>query len=256
MRIGLAFDLVPAAGLRWLVELRPRALFADAAFASVVAMLVGEDTFATFALRHGGIDPRAAAELVIAGVDDAWLALARLAVDPAEVEAAFAHRAHAGGSGPGYATIAAAGWHATILHWTRNDGPLRPGELIVIDCRVGHIFTKAIIDTGGQTTIGNIALRDELVRQNIASHYYSRPDEIVGATLAVQKGEIIATPAIEMGPLQIKDSGVTYADVYIFKHWKYTDEPAIMIGMDALGTLDTLIIDYRRKELQIRTKAG
>jgi hypothetical protein len=30
-------------------------------------------------------------------------------------------------------------------------------------------------------------------------------------------------------------------------------EPALMIGMDALGTLDTLIIDYRRKELQIRT---
>ena len=25
-----------------------------------------------------------------------------------------------------------------------------------------------------------------------------------------------------------------------------------MIGMDALGTLDTLVIDYRRKELQIR----
>jgi len=25
--------------------------------------------------------------------------------------------------------------------------------------------------------------------------------------------------------------------------------------MDALGTLDTLIIDYRRKELQIRTSA-
>jgi hypothetical protein len=40
--------------------------------------------------------------------------------------------------------------------------------------------------------------------------------------------------------------------VYIFKHWKYISEPAIMIGMDALGTLDTLIIDYKRKELQIR----
>ena len=26
-----------------------------------------------------------------------------------------------------------------------------------------------------------------------------------------------------------------------------------MIGMDALGTLDTLVIDYRRKELQMRT---
>jgi hypothetical protein len=60
-----------------------------------------------------------------------------------------------------------------------------------------------------------------------------------------------------MGQLQIHDSGVTYADVYIFRHWRYTSEPAIMIGMDALGTLDTLIIDYRRKELQIRmAKAG
>ena len=29
-----------------------------------------------------------------------------------------------------------------------------------------------------------------------------------------------------------------------------------MIGMDALGTLDTLIIDYRRKELQIRMAKG
>ena len=55
-----------------------------------------------------------------------------------------------------------------------------------------------------------------------------------------------------MGPIQIHDSGVTFTDVYIFKYWKMTSEPAIMIGMDALGTLDTLIIDYHRQEMQIR----
>ncbi len=53
--------------------------------------------------------------------------------------------------------------------------------------------------------------------------------------------------------IQIRDPGVTFANVYIFKHWKLTSEPAIMIGMDALGMLDTLIIDYRRHELQMRT---
>ena len=31
-------------------------------------------------------------------------------------------------------------------------------------------------------------------------------------------------------------------------------EPAMLIGMDALGLLDTLIIDYRRHELQIRMR--
>ena len=70
--------------------------------------------------------------------------------------------------------------------------------------------------------------------------------------MAVQNGELIDTPAIELGPIQIRDSGVTFADMYIFKQWKLTNEPAIMIGMDALGTLDTLIIDYRRHELQMR----
>jgi hypothetical protein len=30
------------------------------------------------------------------------------------------------------------------------------------------------------------------------------------------------------------------------------DQPAILIGMDVLGVLDTLIIDYQRREAQIR----
>jgi predicted aspartyl protease len=129
------------------------------------------------------------------------------------------------------------------------------GQLIVVDCTVGGVFAKAIIDTGGQTTIGNVALRDALAKHNIGFH--GKRDQIIGATLAVENGELIKTPAIVIGPIQIQEYGVTFADVYIFRHWKYTSEPAIMIGMDALGTLDTLIIDYRRKELQVRmAKAG
>jgi hypothetical protein len=124
------------------------------------------------------------------------------------------------------------------------------GQLIIIDAMVGQVRTKAIIDTGGQTTIGNLALRDALARQNYGFH--GKPDQIVGATLDIENGELIPAPAIKFGSIEIRDPGVTFADVYIFKHWKFTSEPAIMIGMDALGTLDTLIIDYRRHELQMR----
>jgi hypothetical protein len=31
-----------------------------------------------------------------------------------------------------------------------------------------------------------------------------------------------------------------------------TDEPAMLIGMDVIGLLDALVIDYRRQELQVR----
>jgi hypothetical protein len=125
------------------------------------------------------------------------------------------------------------------------------GQLIVVDAQVGQIHAKAIIDTGGQTTIGNLALRGALAQRGVSFH--GKPDQIMGATMAVESGELIETPAIQLGGIAIRDPGVTYADVYIFKQWKMTSEPAIMIGMDALGVLDTLIIDYRRHELQIRT---
>jgi predicted aspartyl protease len=127
--------------------------------------------------------------------------------------------------------------------------------LVVVNARIGDVPVKAIIDTGGQTTIANLALRAALNRRSM--QFRGKPDQIIGATKDIQDGEIIPMPAIEIGSIQILDSGVTFADMYIFKQWKLLNEPAILIGMDALGLLDTLVIDYRRHELQMRmTRAG
>ncbi len=52
------------------------------------------------------------------------------------VEGTFNRRARAEGNTVGYDTIAASGAHACILHWTRNDGPVVPGDLILIDAGV------------------------------------------------------------------------------------------------------------------------
>ena len=40
----------------------------------------------------------------------------------------------------------------------------------------------------------------------------------------------------------------------IFEHWNMIDEPAIVIGMDILGLLDTMVIDYQRMEMQIKPR--
>ncbi|MDX6743012.1 aminopeptidase P family protein [Actinocorallia sp. A-T 12471] len=52
------------------------------------------------------------------------------------VEATFNRRARLEGNGTGYETIAAAGAHACVLHWIRNDGPVRDGELLLLDAGV------------------------------------------------------------------------------------------------------------------------
>ena len=52
------------------------------------------------------------------------------------VEGTFNRRARADGNTVGYDTIAASGPHACILHWTRNNGPVRDGDLILLDAGI------------------------------------------------------------------------------------------------------------------------
>jgi Xaa-Pro aminopeptidase len=52
------------------------------------------------------------------------------------LDAAFYGRARILGNDLGYNTIVGAGSHACVLHWTRNDGDLYPGELVLIDAGV------------------------------------------------------------------------------------------------------------------------
>ncbi|MFJ9086212.1 aminopeptidase P family protein [Streptomyces sp. NPDC102384] len=52
------------------------------------------------------------------------------------IEGTFFRRARLEGNAVGYGSICAAGEHATIMHWTDNDGPVRPGDLLLLDAGV------------------------------------------------------------------------------------------------------------------------
>lgn len=52
------------------------------------------------------------------------------------IEAVFDGHAREEGNAVGYETIAASGEHATTLHWIRNDGVVRPGDLVLVDAGV------------------------------------------------------------------------------------------------------------------------
>jgi len=126
------------------------------------------------------------------------------------------------------------------------------GLLVVEKAAVDGVPTRIIIDTGGQGTVANEALRRAL-------HRRLRPEdmkasEIVGVTLDVQRGDRMVIPEMVLGALRISPVEVTVGDFYIFQRWHMTQTPAIMLGMDVIGLLDTLIIDYQRHELQVRPR--
>jgi hypothetical protein len=86
-------DLVPAAGLVWLVETRAAELLGNSDLAPAVALVLPPERFDAFAEGHGGVDLRRASQLVLAGYDGVMLAMARTPLQPGRVERAFASRA-------------------------------------------------------------------------------------------------------------------------------------------------------------------
>jgi Xaa-Pro aminopeptidase len=65
------------------------------------------------------------------------------------IEGIFNLRARVEGNDVGYDTIAASGSHATTLHWVRNDGPVRSGDLLLLDAGVEchNLYTADVTRT-------------------------------------------------------------------------------------------------------------
>ena len=95
---------------------------------------------------------RNAVEVTRRGFDDIIADLDRAVAHPRGeriVESLFHQRARSDGNWEGYDTIAASGPHACYLHWTRNDGAVVPGDLILIDAgvEVDSMYTADITRT-------------------------------------------------------------------------------------------------------------
>jgi hypothetical protein len=130
------------------------------------------------------------------------------------------------------------------------------GYLILVQGLIDGVSIRAIIDTGGEITVANSALRDALRRRMRVPGKWS---QVEGITTDVQDANMVATPPLLIAcrksrgdVVEIRYHDVSYGDLRIFEHWHMTREPTMLVGMDALGLLDRLIIDYRLHELQIR----
>jgi hypothetical protein len=132
-------------------------------------------------------------------------------------------------------------------------GKLISGRLMMIPGHVGRVPVKAIIDTGGSRTLGNPALLQALTGRTRDTALLT---SVVDANDHLKMGEVANSPIITLGGATITNTAITYGDFDIFHVWGLEDEPALLIGMDVLGTLAEFAIDYRRHELQLLTRGS
>ncbi len=133
------------------------------------------------------------------------------------------------------------------LPWEHTDT-----GLLMFHTRVGGVRVHVIVDTGGQRSIGNPAMRASLVRRKTQGEFV----RIFDVTAQSQNGEFLPCPPIELGSLKIVGAHIANGEIQVFRHWHFTEEPALLLGMDVIGMLDTFVIDYRRRELQLKLREG
>ncbi len=120
-----------------------------------------------------------------------------------------------------------------------------------INVYLGSLRIKAIIDTGAQRSMGNSALYELLQRRRREF----ADSTVTGVTLDDQAGQATRLHDIRMGDVTIPSLQVTFGDLYIFQYWKVEDVPVLILGMDVLGTVNKLVIDYRRREVHMQVRS-
>lgn len=126
------------------------------------------------------------------------------------------------------------------------------GGLMAVVGYVGNTRVLAIVDTGSERTLGNPALQKAMRLHDEPGHV-EPVTAVYGATKQVEPGRIVRSPTIAIGPLRVEGVDLIYGNFHIFKLWGLEHTPAIILGMDVLGTVNALGFDFRRHDLYVST---
>lgn len=120
----------------------------------------------------------------------------------------------------------------------------RRGQLILLDSDVNGMRVNIILDTGTSFSVGNLALRDKLVRKKRA------PDLLEGSLISVDggvlTGQVGRIAQVRMGRVNLTGVPVLFADASPFAELGLQDKPALLLGINALRTFDRVAIDFGR----------
>jgi hypothetical protein len=125
------------------------------------------------------------------------------------------------------------------------------GQLILTEVQAAGLQLDAIVDTGTQITIGNLALRDKLIRRN-REKFVTVP--VIGVTGAVAELQMAKIAELRLGPVVLEDVPMAFADVPPFKMFGLSNEPALLLGTDLLESFRRISLDFRARKVRFQLR--
>lgn len=131
----------------------------------------------------------------------------------------------------------------TIVVWAK----IRSGRLILSGARVFGEHVDLIIDTGAQSSVGNMALRRLALAKGGLDESASASIIDVGGTNVPSENAIL--PTITIANFRLSNLPIAYVENHALEQLGLNDRPAMLLGMDALSLFDRVEIDFGRRKV-------
>jgi len=135
-----------------------------------------------------------------------------------------------------------------------NFSPI-PAELkgtdVMVDVVIDGVRARAVVDTGARHTIANTALRDRLgLKADDPRLTPAEPSQ--GATEQHLPASAASFHKLRFGTAEFDSPRLTFSELDLFVRRGLQNTPAVLLGMDLLGKLKAIAVDYPRSEVQVR----
>lgn len=122
------------------------------------------------------------------------------------------------------------------------------GRLILSDARIDGKRVDVIVDTGAQTSVGNLALQKLVAarRQNSFPFFPTILNAVSGEAVPATR---TAIKRIKINGADVNDLPVSFADSQAFRALDLQERPALLLGMDSLSLFDRVEIDFPNKRV-------
>jgi len=127
----------------------------------------------------------------------------------------------------------------------------RRGQLILTKVKAAGVSVEAVVDTGAEITIGNLALRDKLIRRNRDKFFTVAATGVTGVTIKLQMAHV---RELRLGTVTLRNVPMAFADVPPFEVFGLSQQPALLLGTDLLEVFRRVSLDFRARKVRFQLR--
>ncbi|MBO6525571.1 retroviral-like aspartic protease family protein [Erythrobacter sp.] len=130
-------------------------------------------------------------------------------------------------------------------------GRLQRGQLILTEVTAGKEKVDAVVDTGSEITIGNVALRDKLALRRTSD---LRKIKVYGVTGKELELDFLVVRELKLGPVLLRNVPIAFADIPPFEVFGLADQPSLLLGTDLMENFRRVSLDFKDRKVRFQLR--